>query len=371
MTDYRQVGEQLGAYIHANNPSTSQIKALLADLLAADELLGPMQDAASLPGFSIIQDHASSGNGELHKIAVLQSLSRKYLPSILSSVEELLDGVLLLPKSRKRRPKTLRENRVLIAARALAKLPRLGKVQRPGSKAQAYANTRRNLFGQNRSAWPFLLLAGVAASAWLLNQIGPIQIVTGNLSPDKAKYSDLHHGAEWLAGKIIKKKSWVQDALSAGHIDGIDEPGIWEGLPDNAKYISGTLFRGSNPDDYGIDTYRMRDSYYFAFTSRDLVLDAIKSPWGYWIRPGLSGEATCIIRGKAYQELYAFPDEVEANRTIAEARSKARDGEMLPTVTIDKPRHLYRFNTSRKKIEKVDGSRARCTGVLEDIANDY
>lgn len=378
MTDYRQVGEQLGAYIDSNNPSISQIKALLADLLAADELLGPMQDAASLPGFSRIQDHASSGNGEIHKIAVLQSLSRKYLPSILSSVEELLDGVLLVPKSRERRPKTLRENCVLNAARALAKLPRLGKYQRPGSKVQADANTRRNLFSPNRSAWPSLIIS-VAASVWLLSQSSLFQIITGNHSPDKAEYEDFHYGAEWLVGKIIKQKFWVRDALEAGDIDDYYEPGIWESLPSNAIFVDNKSFFGTL--DYGFATYRIRDEYYIVFSlatqsdgfTAELVLDAIKIPWGYYMTSATPIEpAPCTIRGEAYQELYPVLDEAEVNRFMAEARSKLRDGELPtefgPTVTIDKPRHLYRFNISRKKIEKVDGSRASCTGVLNDIA---
>ena len=371
MTDYRQIGERLGTYMRASNPSTRQVQALLADLLGGDELLGPMQEAAGLPGFSTFQIHASRNNGAIHKSAILQPLSRKYLPSVLKSAEEMLDGILLLPKSDDNQPREAKTNNNEIISKKPNKIPLTDNPILPGGVKQYIFKALRPAIGSRRGAWILLLTGAAAGSVWLVSQTGTVQTNKHSSSLDKLRYnSDLHFGAKWLVGKTVKRKPWVQEALNSGKISSISEPGIWEGLPDNAKYISGTLFKDPNPDNLGIETYRMRDSYYFTFTSRDLILDAIKSPWGYWLRGGVvSRGSTCTIKNRAEPGVYAFPDEVEANRTISESLAKARSGEMLPEATIDRPRHLYRFNTSNKRIEKIDGSEASCTGVLEDIAN--
>lgn len=97
MTSYRQVGERLGAYIRANNPSTQQVQGLLSDLLAGDELLHTMRDVASRPSFLALHPLAGSGSGASHRDALLDELSRRYLPDVIDELSQLLDGLLNVP----------------------------------------------------------------------------------------------------------------------------------------------------------------------------------------------------------------------------------------------------------------------------------
>lgn len=98
MTDYRQVGGRLGAYIRANNPTSQQIKALLGDLLAGDELLVTMRELVSRPSFAAVQFHAGRGGGSIQRDSLLQEIRRSYTPEVLTSVSELLNGLLDLSK---------------------------------------------------------------------------------------------------------------------------------------------------------------------------------------------------------------------------------------------------------------------------------
>ena len=97
MAKYRQVGGRLGAYIRANNPSTQQIQGLLADLLAGDELLPTMREVVSRPSFHALQKLVGSGGGAVQRDALLQELGRRYLPSVVEDVAQLLNGALDLP----------------------------------------------------------------------------------------------------------------------------------------------------------------------------------------------------------------------------------------------------------------------------------
>jgi len=97
MANYRQVGGELGAFIRANNPSTQQIQALLRDLLAGDELLNTMRDVVSSASFQNLQSLAGSGQGAIQRDALLNELSRRYLPSVIDGVSQLLNGMLDQP----------------------------------------------------------------------------------------------------------------------------------------------------------------------------------------------------------------------------------------------------------------------------------
>jgi hypothetical protein len=97
MQNHRQVGGKLGAYIRANNPSAQQIQAFLGDLLAEDELMLPMKDVVARPGFTALAAMAGTGGGAVQRDALLQELSRSYLPSVVEEIGLLISGLLDLP----------------------------------------------------------------------------------------------------------------------------------------------------------------------------------------------------------------------------------------------------------------------------------
>ena len=94
MTSYRGVGGRLGAYIRATNPNTQQIQGFLSDLLVGDELLPTMREVASRPSFLMLQGLAGSGKGTIQRDALLEELSRRYLPVVIDEVNELINGML-------------------------------------------------------------------------------------------------------------------------------------------------------------------------------------------------------------------------------------------------------------------------------------
>lgn len=94
MANYREVGERLGTYIRSKNPSAQQIQALLADLLAGDDLLVPMREVVSRPSFARLQVLSGRSDGAIKRDALVQDLSRSYLPTVVDSVRLVLDGVL-------------------------------------------------------------------------------------------------------------------------------------------------------------------------------------------------------------------------------------------------------------------------------------
>ena len=100
MADYRYIGGRLGSYIRLNNPSVTQLKSFLADLLAGDEMLRPMLDTVSRSSFSSIRELAGSGNGCIQRDSLLQELALNYLPEIVYNISILLSGLLDLPEAR-------------------------------------------------------------------------------------------------------------------------------------------------------------------------------------------------------------------------------------------------------------------------------
>lgn len=94
MDKYGHVGKQLGIYILANAPRIQQIQGLLSDLLIDDDLLVPMRDAVSRPTFLSLYELIGSGRGSLQRDALLQDLSRSYLPVVVAQIRVLLNGML-------------------------------------------------------------------------------------------------------------------------------------------------------------------------------------------------------------------------------------------------------------------------------------
>lgn len=97
MADYRQVGGRLGAYIRTTKPTTQQIQGLLSDLLAGDELLSTMRDVVSTSSFKVLQELAGSGDGAVQRDAFLSELARRYLPTVVDEVGQLINGMLDQP----------------------------------------------------------------------------------------------------------------------------------------------------------------------------------------------------------------------------------------------------------------------------------
>jgi len=97
MTDYRQVGGKLGAYIRSNNPSIKQLRAFLSDVIEGDSILKPLQDAVDSQGFQVLRSLAGSGEGAVQRDAFLQDLASRYLPDVVDGVGQAINGMLDLP----------------------------------------------------------------------------------------------------------------------------------------------------------------------------------------------------------------------------------------------------------------------------------
>jgi len=69
----------------------------LADLLAGDELLSTMRDVVGSASFQNLQSLAGSGKGSIQRDALLNQLSRRYLPRVVDEVGQLLNGMLDQP----------------------------------------------------------------------------------------------------------------------------------------------------------------------------------------------------------------------------------------------------------------------------------
>jgi len=57
-----------------------------------------MRELVSRPSFAAIQFHAGSGSGSIQRDSLLQEIRRSYTPEVITSVSELLNGLLDLSK---------------------------------------------------------------------------------------------------------------------------------------------------------------------------------------------------------------------------------------------------------------------------------
>lgn len=188
-TNYRQVGGRLGAYIQANHPTTQQIQALLADLLAGDELLPTIYETVRLPLFRPLREFIGRGDGVVQRDALINELERRYRQSVVEDVRNLLDGMLGLPTQ------TARE--VISTTQAI---DRSRNNASPSSSCILVTSSkdRAALFNaDNRPGRPYRNVACLAI-------IFSLTLVTINLYGDPSYLSS--NGAE--NGTILSKCSW-------------------------------------------------------------------------------------------------------------------------------------------------------------------
>ena len=94
MTDYREVGEDLGAYIKSCKPSVQQLQAFLSDLLAGDDILGAAKDLVARPSFQTLRGDIETGMGNSRRLAIQAELSAVYLPDVVTKLDQVIQGLL-------------------------------------------------------------------------------------------------------------------------------------------------------------------------------------------------------------------------------------------------------------------------------------
>ena len=98
---YRAIGGRLAVVLrqrHGQLPSPAAMQGIAADLVGdKTELLLPMKDLLSRPGFQLLVAKAGSGRGVVERQALLADLERTFSPAVITALEELLGGFLDLP----------------------------------------------------------------------------------------------------------------------------------------------------------------------------------------------------------------------------------------------------------------------------------
>lgn len=85
------------------------MQAIAADLVAdRTELLTPLKDLVSRPGFQLLVAKAGSGRGVVERRALLADLERTFSPAVITALEELLGGFLDLPMTSGSAPSEVR-----------------------------------------------------------------------------------------------------------------------------------------------------------------------------------------------------------------------------------------------------------------------
>ena len=100
---YRAIGGRLAVVLrqrHGQLPAPAALQAIAADLVGArTELLLPLKDLVSRPGFQQLIAKAGSGGGAVERRALLADLEMTFTPAVISALEELLGGFLDLPSA--------------------------------------------------------------------------------------------------------------------------------------------------------------------------------------------------------------------------------------------------------------------------------
>jgi len=100
---YRAIGGRLAVVLRQRQgepPSSAALQAIAADLVGnKTELLLPLKDLVSRPGFQLLVAKAGSGRGVVERRALLADLERTFSPAMITALEELLGGFLDLPTS--------------------------------------------------------------------------------------------------------------------------------------------------------------------------------------------------------------------------------------------------------------------------------
>jgi len=102
---YRMIGGRLALYVRqqqAGFASVSALQAVAADLAAdQSQLVLPLRELVSRPGFRALAPRAGSGSGALECQALLQTLDATFTPMLIAALGEVLAGFLDLPSPAK------------------------------------------------------------------------------------------------------------------------------------------------------------------------------------------------------------------------------------------------------------------------------
>lgn len=98
---YRAIGGRLAVLLRERRGEQvrpAALQAIAADLLGnKTELLLPLKELVSRPGFQLLMAKAGSGSGVLERSALLADLERTFSPAVMTALHELLGGFLDLP----------------------------------------------------------------------------------------------------------------------------------------------------------------------------------------------------------------------------------------------------------------------------------
>jgi len=110
--EYRAIGGRLAVVLRQRQgepPSAAALQAIAADLVGdKTELLLPLKDLVSRPGFQLLVAKAGSGRGVVERRALLADLERTFSPAVITALEELLGGFLDLPMASGSAPSEVR-----------------------------------------------------------------------------------------------------------------------------------------------------------------------------------------------------------------------------------------------------------------------
>ncbi|MDA7435791.1 hypothetical protein N8630_02005 [Synechococcus sp. AH-601-C19] len=99
---YRSIGARLAVVLRqgkGESSSAPRLQAIAADLLGdRAELLTPLKDLVSRPGFELLVAKAGSGRGVVERRALLADMERTYSRAVIDALEELVNGFLDLPQ---------------------------------------------------------------------------------------------------------------------------------------------------------------------------------------------------------------------------------------------------------------------------------
>ena len=109
---YRAIGGRLAVVLRQRKeqlPSPAAMQGIAADLVGdKTEILLPLKDLLSRPGFQLLLAKAGSGRGVVERQALLADLEKTFSPAVITALEELLGGFLDLPMTSGSAPSEVR-----------------------------------------------------------------------------------------------------------------------------------------------------------------------------------------------------------------------------------------------------------------------
>ena len=95
---YRPIGIRLASLVQSSSKQglpTNTLQALVADLAGEQaELIMPLRDLVSRPGFRALIPLACSGKGKLQRDALIDEMGRTFAPPVIAAMRDVLDGFL-------------------------------------------------------------------------------------------------------------------------------------------------------------------------------------------------------------------------------------------------------------------------------------